>query len=174
MAELPRTNMSRSDFVRRFTIESAVVPGSIPTRPVEMNAVQVAFISKMVMSELTELVAATIGTATSLTELRGFMQKCLNGALDEFENKTRPIPAERLSARIAEQADALVDILYYVENAAAKSGVDLDPIFHAVHVANESKKFEDGKYHHNKEGKVIKPINWQAPDVETLIKDQMH
>lgn len=167
---------SRSHYVAKFTRESAAKPEDIPTRPVEMNATQVAFISKMVMSELMELALATHGVYNSENELRGFMQQCFNRAFDETVDRpnSRQIPITPIGVeRIAEQADALVDILYYVENAAVKSGINLEPIFHTVHGANERKRFEDGKYHRNAEGKVIKPLNWYGPDVKGEIERQL-
>lgn len=155
---------SRSEMVRRFTLDSIGAEG-IPSRPREMSPAQVAFITKMVMSELAELASSTKGAFSNATELRGFMQVCLNKALDEHEAKTHTPPDIYPHQRIADQADALGDIAYYVENAAIKTGIDLEPVFREIHAANERKRFPDGKYHRNAEGKVVKPPDWKGPDI---------
>lgn len=168
---------SRSDLVRRFTFESAPDPSKLPVRPREMTYTEVSFITKMVMSELVELAVAGHGACESKDALIGFLQQRLNDAIQEHLDKPNgrqiPVSSPDPVERIAEQADALVDIVYYVENAAVKAGIDLEPIFNVVHAANESKKFDDGKYHRNAEGKVIKPPAWTPPDVKIEVLLQL-
>jgi predicted HAD superfamily Cof-like phosphohydrolase len=71
----------------------------------------------------------------------------------------------------AEQGDALVDMYYYSLNAAAKKGIDLSKIFNHVHEANMNKRDKTtGKFIKRSDGKILKPDNWQAPDILSLIK----
>lgn len=75
---------------------------------------------------------------------------------------------------IAEQQDALVDLIYVVMNAAAKTGVDIDPVFDVVHKTNMAKIDPvTGKVNKRADGKVIKPPGWQPPDILSEIKRQI-
>jgi predicted HAD superfamily Cof-like phosphohydrolase len=77
------------------------------------------------------------------------------------------------SELIAEQADAFTDIKIFMENAACKKGINLSKIFQIVHIANMNKRFPDGTFHRREEDdKIIKPPNWEAPDVTAEIIDQ--
>ncbi len=74
------------------------------------------------------------------------------------------------STTISEQADALVDAMYYLLDTAVKHGMNLDPIFDIVHETN-LKKIVNGKVLRREDGKVIKPKDWQDPNV--LIKKEI-
>jgi len=63
---------------------------------------------------------------------------------------------------VPEQADALVDAIYYICDCAARHGMNLDPIFEIVHTANMS-KVVDGKVLRRDDGKILKPEGWQDP-----------
>merc|ERR1719453_976298 len=76
--------------------------------------------------------------------------------------------------QIAAQADALVDIEYYMLNCAAKKGVNMSSIFGVVHAANMAKRNpETGHFEKNADGKVIKPPGWKPPDVEGELARQL-
>ena len=67
----------------------------------------------------------------------------------------------------AAQADALVDVYYYMQNAACKKGMNLSAIFNLVHGANMAKRDPTtGEFIKRADGKIIKPAGWKAPDVE--------
>merc|ERR1712139_504204 len=69
--------------------------------------------------------------------------------------------------QIAAQADALVDIQYYMLNCAAKKGFNMSSIFGVVHAANMAKRDpQTGRFEKRADGKVIKPAGWKPPDVE--------
>ena len=70
---------------------------------------------------------------------------------------------------IEEQVDALVDIDYYNGNAAAKVAHNMDAVFDVVHNANMAKRFPDGTFHKNQEGKIIKPPGWKEGDVAAVV-----
>ena len=77
---------------------------------------------------------------------------------------------------VIDQADALVDIMYFVLGSAVEIGVDLEPVFDIVQNANMSKLWADGKPHYREfDGKVAKPEGWQAPEpqIEAEIIKQM-
>ena len=76
----------------------------------------------------------------------------------------------KASTTIHEQADALVDTMYYLLDTAVKHGMNLDSIFDIVHEAN-LKKIVNGKVLKREDGKVIKPKDWQDPN--TLIKKEI-
>lgn len=64
-----------------------------------------------------------------------------------------------------EQADALVDAIYYICNFAERHGINLDPIYDAVHAAN-MRKLVNGEVVLREDGKVLKPIGWVGPEGE--------
>jgi predicted HAD superfamily Cof-like phosphohydrolase len=70
---------------------------------------------------------------------------------------------------VAEQADALVDAIYYICDTAAKHGMNLDKLFDIVHGANMN-KLVDGKaiicQEGERKGKVEKPEGWKPADEE--------
>lgn len=64
--------------------------------------------------------------------------------------------------------DALCDLIYVCLGAAVAWGVDLSPIFQAVHNTNMAK--EGGAT--RSDGKILKPEGWAPPDVRGLLIDQ--
>lgn len=71
---------------------------------------------------------------------------------------------------IGEQADALVDAIYFVFDTAAKKGINLDPIFSIVH-ENNLTKVSHKKVTRSQKGKILKPDHWKDPGV--LIKKEI-
>jgi predicted HAD superfamily Cof-like phosphohydrolase len=69
-----------------------------------------------------------------------------------------------------DQADALVDAIYYICDCAVRHGMNLDPLFAIVHQANMG-KVVDGKVIRREDGKILKPQGWQAP--EPLLEEEM-
>lgn len=65
---------------------------------------------------------------------------------------------------LVEQADALVDAIYYMCDLAARKGINLNPLFDIVHEAN-MKKVVDGKVIRREDGKVLKPEGWKDPRI---------
>jgi len=64
-----------------------------------------------------------------------------------------------------DQADAFIDIIYYICHSALKSGIDLDKLFPLVHAAN-MRKLVNGKAVLDRRGKVLKPKGWYGPEKE--------
>lgn len=73
--------------------------------------------------------------------------------------------AEFLTAEdIYEQADAMIDLMYFALGTMVEMGVEPEELFNIVQKANMDKLWEDGKPRYNKkDGKVIKPDNWEDP-----------
>lgn len=66
------------------------------------------------------------------------------------------------------EADAIVDEIYFLLGRAVEMGIDLDPLFRAVHIANMCK--EGGAT--RADGKILKPEGWTAPDIAAELVKQ--
>lgn len=83
-------------------------------------------------------------------------QKRYNWMLEEIN--------EFLAAdEIVEQADAMIDVMYFALGTLVEMGIKPDRLFQIVQEANMAKLWPDGKPHYNAEGKTIKPELWEDP-----------
>ncbi len=65
---------------------------------------------------------------------------------------------------IYEQADAMIDLIYFALGTMVEMGLEPDELFEIVQQANMAKLWPDGKPHYTpKDGKVIKPEGWEDP-----------
>jgi predicted HAD superfamily Cof-like phosphohydrolase len=64
---------------------------------------------------------------------------------------------------LEDQADAMIDLLYFALGTLVELGVDAETLFHIVHKANMGKLWPDGKAHFHPDGKVLKPPTWRDP-----------
>lgn len=64
---------------------------------------------------------------------------------------------------IVEQADAMIDVIYFALGTLVEMGVLPDKLFDIVQEANMAKLWPDGEPHYNKDGKTIKPSTWEDP-----------
>lgn len=89
--------------------------------------------------------------------------------IDEFMDAS-------FDGNIIEQADAMIDLLYFAIGTLVEMGVKPQKLFEIVQEANMSKLWEDGKPRYYEDGKVKKPTNWINPAslLEEEIKKQMH
>jgi len=156
--------LTRSENVKIFTEESKGV--ELPNNPRKMTRDEVLFLVKMVTEELQELLLTVTDEKENVKEL-------LADIVCKSNSPTYNNLGKNDLELMAEQVDAFVDIDYYNCNAAAKVGFNVDDVFDLVHEANMSKKFEDGTFHKNQEGKVIKPPNWTEPDVKAVVSKWM-
>jgi predicted HAD superfamily Cof-like phosphohydrolase len=78
--------------------------------------------------------------------------------LDEFRD----------SVSITEQADAMIDLIYFALGTLVEMGVKPDRLFEIVHSANMRKLFPDGKPRYNSDGKTLKPVTWEDPENELI------
>lgn len=153
--------MSNYEMVKEFT-EGSGYP--VPTTPVSMTRKGVEFIISMVMDECAELL---LTVAEPNEDILGTMRRLVGK-----NYKYLPPPVDNVDM-ITQQADALVDINYYVYNCAAKHGMDIDAVFKLVHEANMNKRFPDGTFHRDEMGKIIKPVGWCEANVEAEIRRQL-
>ena len=76
------------------------------------------------------------------------------------------------SETIYDQADAMIDLIYFALGTLVQMGVKPKKIFDIVHNANMTKLWDDGTVHHREsDGKVIKPPSWEDPYPK--IKDEI-
>ena len=69
-----------------------------------------------------------------------------------------------IADNIYEQADAMIDLMYFALGTMVEMGLEADELFEIVQQANMAKLWPDGKPHYNpKDGKVIKPDTWEDP-----------
>lgn len=80
---------------------------------------------------------------------------------------------------IYEQADAMIDLMYFALGTMVEMGLEPDELFSIVQKANMDKLWPDGKPHYNpKDNKVIKPEGWQDPGpkikayIDSVIKEK--
>jgi len=65
---------------------------------------------------------------------------------------------------IYEQADAMIDLMYFALGTMVEMGLEADELFDIVQKANIAKLWPDGTPHYNpKDNKVIKPEGWEDP-----------
>jgi len=156
--------LTRSENVKIFTEQSAGV--ELLNHPRKMTRDEVLFLVKMVSEELQELLL-------TITDENEDVKNLLVDIVTKSNSPTYNNKGKNDLELMAEQVDAFVDIDYYNCNAAAKAGFNVDDVFNLVHQANMNKKFEDGAFHRNSEGKVIKPPGWTEPDVKAVVTNWM-
>lgn len=73
---------------------------------------------------------------------------------------------------IVSLAKEFADLLYVVYGAASAYGVDMEPVFKAVHKSNMTKMPEDGMVKYREDRKIIKPATYEPPDIKSIIESQ--
>ena len=156
----------QSSHVRDFTVGAGQ---TCPDHPEIMDRKEVDFISKMILDEVMELMATVYPPEEAKANLKQMIDESKNIDMIPYtDDENGKI------AKIADQADALVDIEYYMLNCACKKGVNLSSLFGVVHAANMAKKDPaSGKFLKREDGKIIKPAGWQPPNIEAEIARQM-
>ncbi|GMI02409.1 hypothetical protein TrVE_jg2881 [Triparma verrucosa] len=153
---------SDAEHVREFT---AGAGQPTPNKPVPMDETEVDFITKMVLDEVMELLATVYTPEVAKKKMCDMIGASKDIAKENYDHLETP----RLQSlhQAAAQADALVDVYYYMQNAACKKGMNLSAIFQMVHGANMAKRDPaTGQFIKRADGKIIKPAGWKAPDVE--------
>jgi predicted HAD superfamily Cof-like phosphohydrolase len=201
------SSFKAQEIVREFTLgaANAVYPkladGSFrpptvyPDRPVLAHPDKVKFISKMVMSELLEMLLTiepeTSGVKQIMHEIVEDLDlpsskiPCMVAPASTAANlkeaeKVKEVNKETKSANneieseiIEAQMDAVVDIMYYILDFCTKQGYNIDRILDLVHEANMNKRHEDKLFHKREDGKVIKPKDWKEADLQTEVLRQI-
>lgn len=65
---------------------------------------------------------------------------------------------------IVDQADAMVDLIYFALGSLVELGVRPEGLFEIVHKANMAKLWPDGSPQYGENGKVRKPTGWYDPE----------
>ena len=86
---------------------------------------------------------------------------CMQEELDEFKQATE-------SQDFAEQADALIDIVYFAKGTASMMGLPWAELWNDVHSANMRK--ERGMTKRGFAVDMVKPPGWKKPDGEAILK----
>ena len=68
------------------------------------------------------------------------------------------------SNTLEDQADAMIDLIYFALGTLVELGIKPEGMFEIVHQANMSKLGKNGKPNFNEDGKVIKPTTWESPE----------
>ncbi len=85
-------------------------------------------------------------------------------ALSRAKWMTEEVAEFLVADNIYEQADAMIDLMYFALGTMVEMSLEADELFAIVQKANMSKLWADGKPHYNpKDGKVIKPEGWEDP-----------
>lgn len=69
---------------------------------------------------------------------------------------------------IVEAADGIADLLYVTLGTAVACGIDIEPVFIAVHNSNMLKDGGGTR----PDGKILKPPGWTPPDIASILKKQ--
>jgi len=67
------------------------------------------------------------------------------------------------STDVVDQADAMIDLIYFALGTLVEMGVRPGPLFDIVHSANMAKLWPDGSPRVREDGKTIKPPTWRDP-----------
>lgn len=130
-----------------------------PDKPTLLSEQQVINRSSWVCEEVIELLHATAGNDEKFSAM---YDELLYRMYETYEKqRKKEYPSDVLTA----QVDANVDQLYFINGNFTEMGIDPAPLFDIVHQANMAKLFPDGLPHYNEAGKVVKPPNWQAPEI---------
>ena len=68
------------------------------------------------------------------------------------------------ASKVIDQADAMIDLIYFALGTLVEIGVTPNRLFEIVHEANMTKLWPDGKVHRRADGKVIKHSSWRPPE----------
>jgi predicted HAD superfamily Cof-like phosphohydrolase len=66
-------------------------------------------------------------------------------------------------------ADGLADLLVVTFGTALAYGIDIGPVWQAVHKSNMAKLGPDGQPIRREDGKVLKPADWQPPNIKEAL-----
>ncbi|SJZ62310.1 hypothetical protein SAMN02745116_00953 [Pilibacter termitis] len=166
--KMPKSKDEKFNKVREFhqTFDKEVLQ-----KPKAYDPQQASFRSGFKVEEIVEFLYATSNNDQVLFEelvenLKSDVEKAKEKVLAKNE------PTEDV---LTDQADALIDLLYFTYGSFVLMGVDPDKLFSIVHEANMGKIWADGEAHYDPiTHKILKPENWEerfAP--EKKIKEEL-
>ena len=104
--------------VKEFTEGSMGSP--VPAHPRPMSVGEVRFITTMVLDELLEIMSTVYDDPDET-------HKQLAGIVESMQPRYDLKKSDNPLETVTDQADAMVDWIYYTLNAAAKAGINLGP-----------------------------------------------
>lgn len=146
-------SIDRQQMVREFFV---VVEQDRPERVCIPSDHEVRFRLRTITEEYCELMAATFGDDKDQI-------KAMYERLEHF------VSTWRINIDLPEWCDATVDLDYFVDGARTAFGVDVRPLWKAVHEANMKKQ---GGPRRESDGKRLKPEGWQPADIGALLREQ--
>lgn len=99
-------------------------------------------------------------------EEQNFRITCLREELGEYEDAVS-------QGDLAEQLDALVDLVYFALGTAHRSGFPFDSAFELVHTANMLKEMVTENQRRGFKLEVTKPKGWLSPDLSKLVAPKL-
>ena len=130
----------------------------VPDTPRALPPDRIKFICKMVLEECKELLATEFDQGDIV--LQEILQETKSVNKVEFQNDKE---------KMMEQADAFVDIQYYLNDTAAQHGWPLQAMMDRVHQANMAKRDPKTQvFLRREDGKILKPPGWKPPVFEDL------
>lgn len=151
--------MSEIQSTRNWFAETTQIPHGA-----EPNVRMVAFYLGMQCEELAEKLKQIVDGKDS-DALDRVGKDFKSGIMDDFV-----ADALRKPEKAKELLDGDADLLWVTIGAAAAQGSDLHGAYNnGVAAANWAKKWSDGTFHLNADGKVIKPEGWKAADLTQFI-----
>jgi predicted HAD superfamily Cof-like phosphohydrolase len=89
-----------------------------------------------------------------------------------IEEETKELEQALLANDRVEQLDALIDILVVTIGAIHSMGADAEGAWKEVMRTNFAKiDHETGKVRKREDGKVLKPLGWEPPDLKPFVGD---
>jgi predicted HAD superfamily Cof-like phosphohydrolase len=98
---------------------------ALPLKPEKLNRKEIEFLVSMILSETNELLQTV---CVDMEDCKETTLRCMN--TDIKQEITKFNDDEDICA---EQADAMIDIIYYIMNSATKKSINLDNVFNEVH-----------------------------------------
>lgn len=139
------------------------------TPPGHFNADRVGFYTGMQCEELAEKLKA-LAAGEVVHSNRNALAK-FAADLDELgrQFKAGMHYGAVLRADREELIDGDIDLLVVSAGSLVYSTPQFAPAVEAVLKANDDKRFPDGTYHHDANGKIVKPEGWQRPDISPFV-----
>lgn len=99
--------------------------------------------------------------ALEVLDALGFLPKFGASNLDSIFEDAHPYPLEDIAKELA-------DLKYVVDGTGVALGIDLEPVFNAVHESNMSKTPGNNR----EDGKVLKGPDYKKPNIREVLDEQ--
>jgi predicted HAD superfamily Cof-like phosphohydrolase len=141
-------------------------------RPEEFSPRFVAFHTGMQLEEMAEKLEAILkGCKTQNDTIHAHMVERLRSEMDHMGKQFKQGTYDQIVSNGDRHGmlDADVDIQVVTIGGMMTAGNDIEGALGEVNRANLDKKFPDGTYHLDQNGKIQKPPGWKAPDLSSYV-----